>query len=75
MAGEGVVGLGWETQQSLSPTRLGKESRTADYLLEEISTTYRKDQGLVGGALHLSLPSALLCVLSPRLELAPPDHL
>lgn len=75
MADEGVVGLGWETQQSLSPTRLGKESRTPDYLLEKISTTYRKDQGLVGGASHPSLLPALLCVLSPRLELAPPDHL
>lgn len=75
MAEEGVVGLGWETQQPLSPTRLGKESRMPDYLLEKISTTYRKDQGLVGGALHLSLLPALLCVLSPRLELAPPDHL
>lgn len=59
-----MVGLGWETQQPLSPTRLGKESRTPDYLLEKISTTYRKDQGLVGGALHLSAYSRPFSVFS-----------
>lgn len=59
-----MVRLCWETQQPLSPTRLGKESRTPDYLLE-ISTTYRKEQGLVGGALHLSLLQALLVFSVP----------
>lgn len=59
-----MVGLGWETEQPLSPTRLGKESRTPDYLLEKISTTYRKDQGLVGGALHLSAYSRPFSVFS-----------
>lgn len=52
-----MVGLGWGTQLYLSPTQLGKRSpgHLIDYLLEEISTTYRKEEGLVGGALHLSL--------------------
>lgn len=45
MTEEQVVGLGWGTQRYLSPTQLGKRSPEllTDYLLEEISTTYRKD--------------------------------